>query len=755
MRKLRLVLVGAVVCLAADLAMAQSVPGLISYQGRLTDSGGAPVNGTVAMTFSLWDGATQVWSESQAVGVDYGIYSVLLGDSVPLPEAVFADPSLFLEVTVGGETMSPRTPLTSVAYAMEAALLGGHPSSDFSLDGHTHDFGSFTGTVSDAQVPDTITVLYAAEAGTLDGMLWSDFALVGHTHNLQSLGGAVTDAQVPDDITVTLANNSAMLGGLLPSAYVLVAGDTVTGALQVNGALEARSGLSVLAGGIGVGQAADVNYGISNRFGPSVNYGAFMVGSSWAVMGRNFSNPSNNATLGGSTIGLKAQSASATDSVNATAGEFNVNTSNYSYATGIRVNANANNSYAYGVYNNVSGVEGPVYGYVVNGHSDQADVMGLFSDIYSNGDYTNVIGGFFRSYAYGTGNKYGVYIITGADDLEDTAYGVYSNVFNQDSDNLATTYGGYFETVNPNGVNYGIYARSYDFAAYFANTNDAANRWVAAGQPTTGLQVKYGTAATPDALTGIDIDLAGIGVLIGADIAISNQSASNISGVKVSVSSPTTPTFGIHATAANTAGPAYALYASGSGLPSDDYAGYFNNGKVRIGSAGTETYVDGPGDLYVADEIQAGSYFYNTPQTRYVAVSLTGVPLNNDTAVFRTSYNYAWCHTADYCFTFFPVNLPHGVTVTGFHVWGQTGEASHDFSCSLQRRALTSAASVTMAEVNSSNTTMTLSDTSISVSATDNSMFSYIVYCDELDNTRANIVYIYGIRIDYSMEGPR
>jgi hypothetical protein len=42
----------------------------------------------------------------------------------------------------------------------------------------------------------------AGNADTVDSKHASDFALPSHSHNLQALGGAVTDAQVPDDLTI-------------------------------------------------------------------------------------------------------------------------------------------------------------------------------------------------------------------------------------------------------------------------------------------------------------------------------------------------------------------------------------------------------------------------------------------------------------------------------------------------------------------------------------------------------------------------
>ena len=60
-----------IVCVLADAVFAD-VPLLLNYQGRLTNPGGAPVNGTLPMTFRLCDavdGGTVLWEEPQTVVV--------------------------------------------------------------------------------------------------------------------------------------------------------------------------------------------------------------------------------------------------------------------------------------------------------------------------------------------------------------------------------------------------------------------------------------------------------------------------------------------------------------------------------------------------------------------------------------------------------------------------------------------------------------------------------------------------------------
>ncbi len=104
-----------------------SGPALISYQGRLVDTENRPVtNGSHDLVFSLFADSTDgeaLWSESgQVVTVD-GLFDHRLGSVTPLPADIFTGESLFLEITVAGEIISPRTRLTSAPHALNAGGL--------------------------------------------------------------------------------------------------------------------------------------------------------------------------------------------------------------------------------------------------------------------------------------------------------------------------------------------------------------------------------------------------------------------------------------------------------------------------------------------------------------------------------------------------------------------------------------------------------------------------------------------------------
>lgn len=114
-----------IACLLSIPSLSCAIPQFINYQGRLSSADGTPVAGTKSMTFALYStesGGAPLWSESQAVALTGGIYSVALGSAVPLPTSAFAGENLYLGVTVAGDTeMVPRQRITSVGYSFRTA----------------------------------------------------------------------------------------------------------------------------------------------------------------------------------------------------------------------------------------------------------------------------------------------------------------------------------------------------------------------------------------------------------------------------------------------------------------------------------------------------------------------------------------------------------------------------------------------------------------------------------------------------------
>ncbi len=128
-------------------SVAADVSEAINYQGRLTDSGGSPLNGTYTMRFIVYDDAvagSALWDSGNLnVTVENGLFNVQLG----VDQANFDGRALWISIIVDGETLSPRQEILPAAYALSlrpgADIMG--PSlgaSDAALSG----FAPATGT---------------------------------------------------------------------------------------------------------------------------------------------------------------------------------------------------------------------------------------------------------------------------------------------------------------------------------------------------------------------------------------------------------------------------------------------------------------------------------------------------------------------------------------------------------------------------------------------------------------------------------
>jgi len=115
-----------IVLFSISTLLAQTVPNLIDYQGGITDEIGNYVNGSVSITFSVYDvetGGTALWSETQnPVYVTDGLFHVFLGVNNPIPNTLFNDPERWVGINVEGDgEMSPRNMFGSVPYALNSA----------------------------------------------------------------------------------------------------------------------------------------------------------------------------------------------------------------------------------------------------------------------------------------------------------------------------------------------------------------------------------------------------------------------------------------------------------------------------------------------------------------------------------------------------------------------------------------------------------------------------------------------------------
>ena len=115
-----------------------------TYQGRLTDDAGLPVDGTCDFQFSLWDdpdAGSQVGSTLDVAGVvvTKGLFTAALDFG-----GVFDGTTLWLKIAVrcAGDPsyidLSPRQELTAAPFALNADKLDGSHAAAFALAAHSH-----------------------------------------------------------------------------------------------------------------------------------------------------------------------------------------------------------------------------------------------------------------------------------------------------------------------------------------------------------------------------------------------------------------------------------------------------------------------------------------------------------------------------------------------------------------------------------------------------------------------------------------
>ena len=149
----RFILTGLVLMTLAVPRVQADVPGLLHYQGYLTDVEGTPVSGVWTVTFSFFEdqvGGQDFFSEAQVVEPDVGVFSVVLGSQPGngIDPAWFSGGEAWLELTVDDGVaapvvLQPRQRVTSHPYAMwtdsagtcgeatNALGLGGEPAESY------------------------------------------------------------------------------------------------------------------------------------------------------------------------------------------------------------------------------------------------------------------------------------------------------------------------------------------------------------------------------------------------------------------------------------------------------------------------------------------------------------------------------------------------------------------------------------------------------------------------------------------------
>jgi hypothetical protein len=129
-----------------DASLFPQLPRKMNYQGVLKDDGGNPLDGSHELTLTIYRyspaigiGWQAVYSETQTVEVNDGLFNVIIGDSTPLNPGVFGgleglmapsrEGNLELGIRVdGGTELTPRVKLLTVPYAFRAEYVNRFPA---------------------------------------------------------------------------------------------------------------------------------------------------------------------------------------------------------------------------------------------------------------------------------------------------------------------------------------------------------------------------------------------------------------------------------------------------------------------------------------------------------------------------------------------------------------------------------------------------------------------------------------------------
>jgi len=444
-------------CTALMLSLGTSsghaAPPFIDYQGRVLGGDGNPLAGPVDIDIGVFDaatGGTELFHESHlATPLVDGVYSILIGGGTSpvgsFDATTFAADGRWLEMVINGETLSPRQPFASVAYAFQAeeathaatagdadtvdglqaaaldqsAALAAHTGDTSNphsvaaaqvgaitaaeLATHAGDPSAHHARYADAEAVNAIKASDGAGSGLdadlLDGNHASAFATAGHNHDAAYYTKAYVDAleariaslemllqhfsRAGNDITIAGANLHIVSGSGSTNGAVNGLGNVIIGYNEVRGSGDDRSGSHNLVVGRG--------HNYTSFAGIVTGYRNTISGAYASVSG------GDNNTASGTYASVSGGSTNTASGTESSVSGGRANTAGATYATVSGGSTNVANA----MYASVSGGYGnganATYASVSGGSGnaasgDSASVSGGRFNI-ASGDYSSVAGG--------------------------------------------------------------------------------------------------------------------------------------------------------------------------------------------------------------------------------------------------------------------------------------------------------------------------------------------------------------------------
>ena len=422
------------------------IPQMISYQGRVTNSGGDPVtDGNYTMRFRIYDastGGTMEWdSGNRTIAVSDGVFNVLLGESPQPSLDLEFDEDLWLLVTFAGVNQAPRQRLASAGYAyMASGLIAGTEvkgsvtsgttasvkgtntavsGTNFGLYGHSYSTGGSGVYGLASATSGYVYGVYGATASTNgSGVYGFTFASSGPVSGVNGRSGSSSGRGVFGYATSQIGETYGVYGQTLSTAGTGVYGwcaataGTTTGVYGkcvstagrgVYGSAEASSGNTH--GVLGI-SSSSFGTGVSGEATASSGATTGVFGSSSSTSGQGMSAFASSSS--GMTRGIHAQSASSSGTgvygwASSTSGQtFGGTFESNSNANGIGVHGTVHGTSAIAVYGTAYSLTGQTY--AIFGYNGSSGGRGVYGYVDSE-----------------SGNTYGVY---GQSDSP-SGYGVY------------------------------------------------------------------------------------------------------------------------------------------------------------------------------------------------------------------------------------------------------------------------------------------------------------------------------------------
>lgn len=208
-------------------------PTIISYQGRLADSGGNLLGGSGTayyFKFSIWDNATvdsgtRLWPSSApssfAINVRQGVFNANIGDTAAgYPHALDynfnTNKDIYLQIEASSnnsafQTLSPRQRISSSAFVQLSSAVSGTGQSSF---GTTTPVLNTVVTI-EATTTSSIPALIRASLGQLASLFRIEDSSLNHLFSINSSGGVFASSTLTvgsSGATSFIVNNSGNVG---------------------------------------------------------------------------------------------------------------------------------------------------------------------------------------------------------------------------------------------------------------------------------------------------------------------------------------------------------------------------------------------------------------------------------------------------------------------------------------------------------------------------------------------------------------